>query len=164
MVAKDGDVLLPQRTWFDGPALRLSVLRRKMAEERRMGSPQEAAAQDLFLARARGFEFPFGRDVSQCNALPPCDVGLLGKVLLQRPVDVSRMRALPLDQVRVVRVHRAHQLSNLLPGRLVRGTLQTVGLFEDFAAAQSEPVQLLLRKQGFELMRLVVGAKDLGGG
>ena len=101
-VTTDGYLLGAQRAWHDDSPLESGpVFDSQPAIQRGMGLPQEGGAQGSITGDHPLFKFSFGLDMCQCQALQSGDIGLLGKVTAQRPFDIDRMCALPLDAVRI---------------------------------------------------------------
>ena len=125
-----------------------------------MALQQPVAAQYGGLVRHLMFQFLFGLDMRDGNSLKLRDCRLVRKVLFHRPVDIHRMRALPLDAIRVVGVHGAHDFSQALPRRFARGPLQAEGLLDHGAGGETKLVQARPRQQRLELMDLVVDLEE----
>ena len=96
------------------------VVLRKVAEQllvqpdqcfRRIEPSGGIWAVGLELAVDLTFAQGFGADVGDCQALLAREVGVGGKVLLQRALDVAGAGVLTLDPVGVVRVHAAQELA-----------------------------------------------------
>lgn len=140
------------------------VLPREPGEEVLMDVGHHLRRPDLLPAPfvAAFLQLLFGRHVRDGQPLAPGLVFVLGVVVAQGALDIQRQRVLPLDFVRVVRVHRAQQTAQprqcarlVPPHQPIRLANQVVG------ALQQRPQAMLGRQQGLHLRWMVTQRKFL---
>ena len=78
-----------------------------------------------------GFHLRLNFHVSDMLNLKRALSRVRGKILSNRRVDVSRPRAMSFDEVRVIAVHRAHQIRHHLPGDRVQRSTESFGTPDD---------------------------------
>src|SRR5690606_11548941 len=87
------------------------VFLREPAVEADVGSEKKPTAQGGSLRGHEVLKLLLRFDMRNGHPLASGDVGLVGKILSERTLDVCSMRALPLDAGGVVRVHRANNFA-----------------------------------------------------
>lgn len=93
----------------DFSIVRNTVIGTQTVIQRPMRCDQKVRRQSGVVAEVL-FQFSLGLDMGNGNALQTSFVRFVGKIVLQRPLNVMRVRTLAFNAIAVVRIHLAHEL------------------------------------------------------
>ena len=110
-----------------------------------MGPLKKGATQRLRFIRCEHLKLLLGFYMCNSNPLPLGDVRLGRKIFAQRPVNIRRMSALPLNEVRIVRIHGANHFAQTPPGGRVNHPTEMKGLLDHLTGPLREFLKFFLR-------------------
>ena len=94
-------------------------------------------------------------DVGEVNLLERATFAVGGKFMGERGVDVARQRAMALDEVRVVAVHRTHQRGDAAARDGLQCSAQTFRAAEQFKSERGEVSVAVFRQERLKIGRMI---------
>jgi hypothetical protein len=151
------DVLVSQLArLYELPIERPEVLERQLTIEMPVDVQDRLRVKQRLRALGPvGLLCPFLRShVGDRQSLPGCQVRIRRKVLTHRPLDVGRQGVLPLDPVRVVRVHRSQERTEGTSNARVREARELPRCLLDLVGEFAEtPQRMVVGDERLEVYR-----------